>query len=311
MCGIVAYFGGAGNNLTRVMTGMSAIIYRAPDSTGVAIFGDNSEPIRTRKAVGSVEQLIEELLGNGIYRNDDHQLMSVWTDGLNREKLLDLQLRLINFEGLSQNSFETAVNGNAPYPTIDDLVDLNTDTPARLLPGQPGRPFTRDVQAVGSRRRLSRLILRLIRENDLAPVVAREIIRKPLILVIDTKLAQGAIQSDKTEILNCFDRVFESILSGKKAAKPLPDHRKQIPANPQANKALWLCLQDTLVEIPADYDRDGVGCLFRLLDAALLTRLTDRPELLEALEQILMVAWPLHERPGPVNGKPCIWLKRG
>ena len=36
MCGIVAYFGGAGNNLTRVLTGMSAIIYRAPDSTGVA-----------------------------------------------------------------------------------------------------------------------------------------------------------------------------------------------------------------------------------------------------------------------------------
>ena len=65
MCGIVAYFGGAGNNLTRVMTGMSAISYRAPDSTGIAIFGDDSEPIRTRKAVGSVENLIEELIDNG------------------------------------------------------------------------------------------------------------------------------------------------------------------------------------------------------------------------------------------------------
>jgi len=123
--------------------------------------------------------------------------------------------------------------------------------------------------------------------------------------------AQGAIQSDKTEILNCFDRVFESILSGKKAAKPLPDHRKQVPANPQANKALWLCLQETLVEIPADYDRDGVGCLFRLLDAALLTRLTYRPELGEALEQILMVDWPRHERPGPVNWKALYLAEKG
>ena len=56
MCGIVAYFGGAGNNLTRVMTGMSAIIYRAPDSTGVAIFGDDIEPVRTRKAVGIISE---------------------------------------------------------------------------------------------------------------------------------------------------------------------------------------------------------------------------------------------------------------
>lgn len=43
MCGIVAYFGGAGNNLTRVLTAMSAMIYRAPDSTGVGFFGDDME----------------------------------------------------------------------------------------------------------------------------------------------------------------------------------------------------------------------------------------------------------------------------
>ena len=35
MCGIVVYFGGAGNDLTRVLTAMSAIIYRAPDSTEI------------------------------------------------------------------------------------------------------------------------------------------------------------------------------------------------------------------------------------------------------------------------------------
>lgn len=311
MCGIVAYFGGAGNNLTRVMTGMSAIIYRAPDSTGVAIFGDDSEPVRTRRAVGSVEQLVEDLLDNGIYRNDNNQLMSVWTDGLTSDKLLALQQRLIVFEGFSIESVETAVAGDSSYPTIDDLVDLNTDTPARLLPGQPGRPFSKNVQAVRSRRSLSRLILLLIKDYDLAPVVVREIIRKPLIDVIDGKLAQGAIQSDKTAILNCFDRVFESILSGKKAAKPQPDHRKQVPASPQATKALWLCLQETLVEIPAGYNRDGVGCLFRLLDAALLTKLTHRPELLETLEQILMIDWPLHRRPGPVNWKALYLAEKG
>jgi glucosamine 6-phosphate synthetase-like amidotransferase/phosphosugar isomerase protein len=55
MCGIVADFGDAGNNFTRVLTGMSAIIYKAPDNTGVTMFGDDNEPVRLRKAVGSVE----------------------------------------------------------------------------------------------------------------------------------------------------------------------------------------------------------------------------------------------------------------
>lgn len=311
MCGIVAYFGGAGNNLTRVISGMSAIIYRAPDSAGVAIYGDDSEPIRTRKAVGSLEQLVEELLGNGIYRNDDNQLILVWCDELAAGKMLTLQKRLITFEAFSTELFETAAAGKFPYPSIDDLVDLSLDTPARLVPGQPGRPYFKNIRAARSRRSLSRLILLLIRDYDLTPVAVRAIIRKPLIAVIDAKLAQGKIHTDKTEILNSFDRIFDAILSGKKGTRPLPDHRKQIPASPLAKKALWLCLQDTLVEIPADYNRDGVCCLFRLLDAALLTRLSYRPELLETLEQILIADWPLHKRPGPVNWKTLYLAEKG
>ena len=62
MCGIVGYFGGAGNNLTRVLTAMSAMAYRAPDSTGVGIFGDENETVRVRRSVGSVTQLLEHLL---------------------------------------------------------------------------------------------------------------------------------------------------------------------------------------------------------------------------------------------------------
>ena len=52
MCGIVAYFGGAGNNLTRILTAMSAIIYRAPDSTGVGFPGDDANSIRIHQQIG-------------------------------------------------------------------------------------------------------------------------------------------------------------------------------------------------------------------------------------------------------------------
>jgi glucosamine 6-phosphate synthetase-like amidotransferase/phosphosugar isomerase protein len=50
MCGIVGYFGSSPNGLVHVLGGMSAILYRAPDSTGAAWFGDERETIRLRKA---------------------------------------------------------------------------------------------------------------------------------------------------------------------------------------------------------------------------------------------------------------------
>ena len=79
MCGIVAYFGGAGNNLTRVLAGMSAIIYRAPDSTGVGVFGDDGESIRTRKSLGSVISLLEVIHNNTVYPNPESRLLSFLT----------------------------------------------------------------------------------------------------------------------------------------------------------------------------------------------------------------------------------------
>jgi len=191
MCGIVAYFGGTGNNLTRVMTGMSAISYRAPDSTGIAIFGDDSEPVRTRKAVGPVENLIEELIDNGAYLNYENQLTSIWSDRIEHEKMLYLQKRLITFEGLSTDLYETMTTGKTPYPSFDDLVELDTANPARIVPGQPGYPVFKNAHAVRSRESLKRLIMLLIKVYDLSPVVVREIIRKPLMAAIDSKMKPG------------------------------------------------------------------------------------------------------------------------
>ncbi len=193
MCGIVGYFGGAGNNLTRVLTGMSAIIYRAPDSTGLAMFGDESEPVKTIKAIGSVERLVEELLDNGAYQNYENGLISVWSDGTDVKRMLEHQKRLIAFEGLPFDLFETATKGETPYPTYDDLVDLNTDLPFRLTPGQPGRPYFNTSHFIRSRKDLKNFVMRLIEKYDLSPVVIREIIRKPLMAVIASKKADGLI----------------------------------------------------------------------------------------------------------------------
>ena len=311
MCGIVGYFGGAGNNLTRVLTGMSAIIYRAPDSTGLAMFGDESEPVKTIKAVGSVEKLVEELLDNAAYQNYENGLISVWSDGTDEKRMLEHQKRLITFEDLPFDLFETATKGEAPYPTYEDLVDLNTDQPCRLTPGQPGRPHFNTSYFIRSRKDLKNFVMRLIEEYDLSPVVIREIIRKPLIAVIASKKADGLISAETEDVIIAFDMIFETILSGKQATNLVSAGRKQFLANPLTLKSLWCCLPEAAIEIPHDYDRDGVCCMFRLLDAALLTRMAYRPDLIESLEKILDYSWPRYERSSPVDWKSLYRAEKG
>ena len=61
------YYGDAENRLTRIITGMWAIIYRAPDSTGIGLLGNDLEPLRIRRALGSVENLIDRVLVEPIF----------------------------------------------------------------------------------------------------------------------------------------------------------------------------------------------------------------------------------------------------
>ena len=311
MCGIVAYFGGAGNNLTRVLTGMSAIIYRAPDSTGVGMFGDDTEPIRTRKAVGSVEKLVVELLENCMYQNHENRLFSVWTHGHDPHKMVEMQRDLLVFEGLPLEQFEAATSGDASYPAYDELVDLKADRPCRLRPGQTGRPGFDIVFCIRSRKNLMDFIGRLIEEYDLSPVVIREIIRKPLTDQIASKRAAGLIDAEPGDILSTFDRIFDKALSTMMIAKPAVIGPKMALENPSALKALWRCLPDTMIPIPSDYDRDGVCCLFRLLDAALLAATATQPALMESLEKILDVSWPGHERSQSVDWRRLYGAEKG
>ena len=66
----------------------------------------------------------------------------------------------------------------------------------------------------------------------------------------------------------------------------------RFPKNPYVQKYLWRYLIETPVEIPADFDRDGVRCVFRLLDAALLSRLPHNSWLEESLNEMLRKPWP-------------------
>jgi glucosamine 6-phosphate synthetase-like amidotransferase/phosphosugar isomerase protein len=312
MCGIVAYFGGAGNSLTRVLTGMSAIIYRAPDSTGVAMLGDDSRPVRTKKAVGSVERLVETLLDNGTYPNDEARLISLWTGGVKDEMIRAQQRRLLVFEGLSVDLFDKIANAQPSYPSYDDLVELEPDRAVLMSPGQPGRPSLDVYFHISSKRDFRRLIVRFITEYDLPPEVIRKIIQKPLTAVIAKKRAEGLVEVGEEDIMNAFDSVYRNILVDIPVKKTeLDRHRPRSFVKPVARKSLWRCLSETIIKIPTDYVRDGVCCLFRLLDAALLTRIASQPAIVESLEKILKYSWPLHERPESVTWRSLYRAEKG
>jgi len=310
MCGIVAYFGGAGNNLTRVLTGMSAIIYRAPDSTGVGVFGDDGEPIRTRKSLGSVISLIEVIHNNTVYPNPESRLLSFLTTGTNKADLIEQQRRILEFEGLPLDIFESVRQGKVSYPKFDELVEMNTKNPIRLTPGWPGRLTPNPTFLIRSKTDLIRVIQELITDYDLSPVVIQTMIRNALSETINRKKTEETVQIDASDILKTFDRLFDRTLAGERISRINRAENSQFPISLYAQKYLWRFLKESPIEIPSDYDRDGVRCTFRLLDAALVSRLSHWSNLRETLQEILEIHWPGIRRIGSIDWRSLYALEK-
>lgn len=297
MCGIVAYFGGAGNHLTRVLTGMSAIIYRAPDSTGIGLFGDDHEPIRLRKSLGSVVQLLGALQTENVYGHPAallHRLLAV--DG-GEPDWEQRQQRLLAFEGFENPS----VAAPQDPPDFDALVNLRTSQPARLVPGCRGKARFRAEYRIRSRQDLSALIQSLITAYDLSPLVIHTLFRDALVETIDRRRRSDAVSAADAEVLAAFDDLFEATRVGARVKRLRRNRAPQFPKPPNARKELWQCLIETVLRVPEDYCRDGVCCLFRLLDAALLSPMGGDPTLAETIDRVLDTMWLPSQRPQRVD----------
>lgn len=292
MCGIVGYFGGAGNSLTRILTAMSAIIYRAPDSTGVGLYGDDMEPIRTRKAIGSVAQLSRTLLQAAAYPNQAGTLLGIWTGETDSAPTLTQQHRLLAFEGFVDPATDPASIKRDGYPIFDDLTDLTASAPALLSPGQPGRPGAMPVFSIRSRKDLRGLIDRLTADYDLSFVVIQYLIRNALEAALSESAGAGRLEIDPDDVLREFDALFEKVFLEERYPKPTRLQYAWHERYPFARKFVWRYLKDCTIRIPSDYDRDGVRCLFRLLDAAFMCRYALRPGSHEVMQRRLESIWP-------------------
>jgi glucosamine 6-phosphate synthetase-like amidotransferase/phosphosugar isomerase protein len=291
MCGIVVYFGQAENKLTRILTGMWAIIYRAPDSTGLGVFGDEFEPMKSKKALGSVEKLIASLEGEPLWDNPDSEILSICSDSPDgdRGQGLARQERLLRYEGLALDRFRELSQGLLHYPHWRDLVDEKGDW--RIAPGFPGRPEPHQAVRIRSARELKELIHSLITEYDLPPLVVKTIIQNALSRFLDGEESLPELQIGKEDILKEFDQVFEKVSSPEKSPSPSGLNYGWIPRSLYGRKYLWRYLLRTPIVIPSDYQRDGIVHLFRHLDALVLSRLSREPELEEAVQEIFENFW--------------------
>jgi len=289
VCGIVGYFGRAGNNLTRVLTAMSAIIYRAPDSTGVGVFGNDVEPVRARKSLGSVYQLVDVLLRKPFYTNPVQDFISFHVD--DGTPLHERQRKLLAFEGLPLDLYESCRAKDA-YLRFDELVGSDHGPFPRLTPGCPGRPTPLPSFTVKTKTDLRSLIDHLTSQYDLSFVVIQSLLRNTLSQFLARVQEEERHPVDPTDILITLDRLMEGIFFKERLPRPTRLDYGWALGSPQAEKTLWRYLAKVSIEIPADYDRDGVRCVFRLLDAGLLCRLAHEPALEEKLQGILEETWP-------------------
>ncbi len=307
MCGIVGYFGGAGNGLTRVLTAMSAIIYRAPDSTGVGLFGDDQEPIRVRKSIGSVARLSETLLGAAAYPNQSDKLLALWSSDDRTETYIACQRRVMGHEGFDVEGGRERIE----YPDFEALLGQDGREAVRLRPGTPGRPGPIPPFFVRSRRDLSRLIATVTERYDLSAVVVQTLIRHGLSGILSIKDREGVLEIDPADILAAFDRLFEDVFLGERGAKPVRLDYGWSHRNPFAQKYVWRYLKETPIRIPEDFDRDGVRCLFRLLDAALLARLPVDSQRHVAVQRELESLWPRAREIPNTDWRTLYWAEKG
>jgi len=199
------------------------------------------------------------------------------------------------------------LEGNQEYPSFEELVDLHASNPKRLSPGWPGRPGPLPVFFIRSEKDLRELIQQLITQYDLSSVVIQSIIRKALSETLSNRQEEEAMEIDPSTMLATFDQLFEKAFLEEKSQTPIQLDYGWSQRTPYAQEQLWHYLIKTPIKISSDFDRDGVRCVFRLLDAALLCRLPHRPELYEMLQKTYDSIYPQ----ASVDWKTLYWAEKG
>ena len=181
--------------------------------------------------------------------------------------------------------------------------------PARLAPGSAGPPLLEPVCRIRSHKDFSNLIQSLITAYDLSPLAIHALMRSALAETVHSRDQPQTV--DAEPILSAFDDLFEATRVGARVKRLRHSGARHLPKPPSVRKHLWQSLVKTPIRIPVDYIRDGVCCLFRLLDGALLSRIPAEPGLVEALDRALDGMWLPSQRPCRVDWRTLYGAEKG
>ncbi len=294
MCGVVTYFGNAPDPIARIVTGMSAIIYRAPDSTGIGTFGSLSESMIMRKTLGSVSGIIPALLKSPCFKNPDKAVFSLFSETSMTTR--EMQKRLINYENLSTEIYASLVNGERPYISMHEMVTENCDESERhnISPGYAGRPYPLPEYKLRNIKEFRELISTLALNYNLSSVAIKALMREQLEqnMVIQEQIHGESWKVSGCDIFNAFDYLFQKLYEEFRPQKMVRQSFKRVYINHNARKYLWKILPLCSIKIPDDFDTDGIQFLFRLIDTALVCRISNFPNIAEVLQEMLNQSLP-------------------
>lgn len=304
MCGIVGYFGLSPRGINAIVTGMSAIKYRAPDSTGIGWFGDDNEPIRVRRCIGPIDNLIEPLLRSGNRSTSFELLRSLCTDSEHKAAPEFGRHRLLLREGFPSESIRSV------SITYEDLLRSGPDNPAAITPGTAGIPNQQLSFSVPSAEKLAEVLYTFENRYDLPPTVLFVMLKSALKSRLSAHPPSESPEDGSRESTETIIGELENQINMIQTREHSDTDQRQGWDNPAAYQALWDKVKDIIIELPQYYDRDAVRTIFSLIDTSLLSHLPFKPYVREEVEALFRTTLPDHWELGPVNWLECLKLEK-
>ncbi len=301
MCGIVVYYGNAHNPLTRVLTGMWAIVYRAPDSTGIGLIGNEHDPVKIRRELGSVSQLVDHLIESPVFDESELKVTALMEQdsGHYSDFIVENQKKLLALEGFDPATVTGNTGSAGSFPSWSDLTD-----PEKMIeaaPGTPGSPEIQEYIKINSLKAFKAAVRKMTTFYDLPLVVIEKLFIKALEHQVELRQKNNPAPVSTEELLMEFKQLFDSYAHDEIPVQIRPKKTETGPRHPYIRKYLWQHLKDMMVIIPSDYTTDGIANLFRRIDSCVLAGSIHSGSLDDRIQMIFEDLWTFHKSSPPVH----------
>ena len=310
MCGIVVYFGDAENRLNRVLTGMWAIIYRAPDSTGIGFIGSDLETLKIRRELGSVDNLIDRLMTCPVFDEGELRALSIMDETAHKDSdfIARNQKKLLALEGFLPQENQKESSETRLFPRWSDLTD--TQDILQVEPGTAGNPQIQESFKIDSPKKFKATIDRLIEDFDLPVTVVEKLMRLGFETQVCHKRNNMPAPIEESDLFHEFKLIFDRYAYYENHVQPRRMAYKPGQKNPYARKYVWQYLRDVVVTIPSDYTTDGITNLFRSIDSSVLANSIHNLEINDQVQIIFENFWALNKTTPPVHWRTLYRTER-